>query len=359
MHYTGRLCSIDIPSCEDKMLLFMSPKFMLPTPQSSSPGPFDEVGGGTGETPQAIQAKMTMPERETNSTGDQRVAFRLSYFSFISINGPLIVLNLTANLFFVFCLTTCKRQRVKQPLKILLGSIVFYAIQYLLTVIFGSYAYKWLDSSVVSWTFPILQFMILVNMTSYVWLMFYYYIMIVPSQRALLVWVKKNIKSVIYIVLFFERLLFFGYTSGQITLYLDNSTYFNQSQLVFSLTSFSIVQLYIILCLCLMMFSSFATAHYLNKHMKSLAASGGSPRLRSQIRVTVTGILQGVLYFFYIMWSLVDVMPSTILSMDFSIFYTATCLYILGTTVNLGVGQALFRERAVHVWKAVRKRLCM
>ncbi|CAL8320909.1 unnamed protein product [Merluccius merluccius] len=92
-------------------------------------------------------------------------------------------------------------------------------------------------------------------MTSYVWLTFYYYIMIVPSQRTLFLWVKKNIKSVIYVMLFVD---------------------------------------------------SFATAHYLNKHMKSLAASGGSlfnPRLGSQIRVTVTGILQEVLSCLYALWT--------------------------------------------------------
>ncbi|CAL8342186.1 unnamed protein product [Boreogadus saida] len=164
-------------------------------------------------------------------------------------------------------------------------------------------------------------------MTTYVWLMFYYYIMIVPSQRALFLWVKKNIKSIIYIVLILD------------------STY----KFIF---------------ICVMMISCFATAHYLNKHMKSLSASDGSlsnPRLHSQIRVTFTGFLQGVLCFLCGIWNLVYVMTyylSPYFYFGSNITFTVINLYISGTTVNLGVGQTLFRERAIHVWKAVKKRLC-
>ncbi|CAL8320903.1 unnamed protein product [Merluccius merluccius] len=173
---------------------------------------------------------------------------------------------------------------------------------------------------------------------------------------------------------------------------------------------FFIINVYICLCLCVMMVSSFATAHYLNKHMKSLAASGGSlfnprlgsqirvtvtgifqgvlsfiyglfatahylnkhmkslaasggslfnPRLGSQIRVTVTGILQGVLYCLYGVWAIVDAVVfnfSPYFLFGPSITQTVINLYFLGTTVNLWVRQTLFRERAVHVWKAVKNR---
>ena len=64
-------------------------------------------------------------------------------------------------------------------------------------------------------------------MTSYVWLTFYYYIMIVSSQRALFLWVKKNIKSVIYVMLFVDRLMFLAHASSEITLNLENSRYTN------------------------------------------------------------------------------------------------------------------------------------
>ncbi|CAL8371048.1 unnamed protein product [Arctogadus glacialis] len=91
-----------------------------------------------------------------------------------------------------------------------------------------------------------------------------------------------------------------------------------------------------------MMISCFATAHYLNKHMKSLSASDGSlssPRLHSQIRVTVTGILQGVLCFLCAMQNLLHVMSyflSSYFSFDYYIHITVINLYILGTTGNLG-----------------------
>ena len=94
-----------------------------------------------------------------------------------------------------------------------------------------------------------------------------------------------------------------------------------------------------------MMISCFATAHYLNKHTKSLSASDQSlsnPQLHSQIRVTVTGILQGVICFLYVMWNLLDVMSyflSPFFYFDTNITSAVDNLYTLGTTVNLGVGQ--------------------
>ena len=118
------------------------------------------------------------------------------------------------------------------------------------------------------------------------------------------------------------------------------------------------------LCLFVMMISCFAKAHYLNKHMKNLSVSDGSlssPRLHSQIRVTVTGILQELLCFLCAMWIIVDVMSvylSSYFFFDHYITFTVINLYILGSTVNLGVGQTLFRKRAVHIWKAVKKILC-
>ncbi|KAJ3591847.1 hypothetical protein NHX12_006978 [Muraenolepis orangiensis] len=203
-------------------------------------------------------------------------------------------------------------------------------------------------------------------MTSYVWLMFYYYIMIVPSQRAIIRWVKKNIKSIIYVMLFGDRLLFLGNAAYEITLTLD-SLYSNGTDFFLqdiAIVEFSILSGYVLLCLCVMIFSSFATAHYLSKHMKSLAASDGSlfnPRLLSQIRVTITGILQGVLYLLFGLWYIANMLCYYLppyVTLSFFIRYTATTLYISITTLNLWVGQTLFRERAVHVWKAVKKHVC-
>ena len=313
-----------------------------------------------------------MARRELNSTDEQdldkRTFLYMSVFAIFFINGPLMVLNLIANIFFGFCLMTRKTQQVKQPLMILLGSMVSCTILYVLSVTLLACVLEWVESIVVAViAFQIVTLLMHVNMNTYVWLMFYYYTMIVPSQRALFLWLKKNIKSFIYVMMLLDSLIFLGNASFEITLnIIDYSIFNNGTELVFIDIGFvldSIVYIHLFLCLLVMMISCFATAHYLNKHMKSLSASDGSlsnPRLHSQIRVTVTGILQGVLCFICTICDLVDGMSLYLSPFYFDAYIPITVinLYIFGTTVNLGVGQTLFRERAVHVWKAVKKRLC-
>ncbi|KAK0154056.1 hypothetical protein N1851_003852 [Merluccius polli] len=318
---------------------------------------------------------MMMSRGELNSTVDQDLmemfakrTYVMSKFSFVLTNGPLMFLNLMANVFFVFCLMTRKTQRVKQPLKILLGFVISSTIIYLFSVSLLYYLLMWIKSlKALLVLLAIVNYTVYVNMTSYAWLMFYYYIMIVPSQRGVFLWVKKNIKSVIYVMLFFDRLIFLGNASSEIASVTDISRFCNNGTVGlvtfpdFVKAWFFIINVYICLCLSVMMVSSFATAHYLNKHMKSLAASGGSlfnPRLGSQIRVTVTGILQGVLYCLYGLWTMVIMWWLYFQSyplFNFNINYTVTTLFISITTVNLWFGQTLFREGAVHVWKAVKK----
>ncbi|CAL8388331.1 unnamed protein product [Gadus morhua 'NCC'] len=316
---------------------------------------------------------MTITGKELNSTDKHdmeitRAILYMSDFAVFLINGPLLVLNLMANIFFVFCLMTRKTQQVKQPLTILLGSMVSFTILYVFSVTLLTCVLVWVKSNVViDIAYTIVIFLSRGNMTTYVWLMFYYYIMIVPSQRALFLWVKKNIKSIIYIVLILDRLFFLGVASFQVTLIVDHFRFPNGTEVFYNeidIVWFSIVSTYKFIFICVMMISCFATAHYLNKHMKSLSASDGSlssPRLHSQIRVTVAGILQGVLCFLCGIWNLVYVMIyylSPYFYFGSNITFTVVNLYISGTTVNLGVGQTLFREKAIHVWKAVNKRLC-
>lgn len=125
---------------------------------------------------------------------------------------------------------------------------------------------------------------------------------------------------------------------------------------------------YIFFGLCVVVWSSCAIVSYLHRHMESMKGSGSpfsSPRLRSQMRVTITGILQGILYIICFLW-LIFYIFKDFFSTDFdnngNIFYTVISLYMFGTTVNLGIGQSVFRQRAADVWhKAhldVRSKLC-
>ncbi|XP_042350669.1 uncharacterized protein LOC121949128 [Plectropomus leopardus] len=206
------------------------------------------------------------------------------------------------------------------------------------------------------------------SMKSSVWLNFFYYNQIVPAQRALFVWIKKNIKSIIYCIWFVERIYsVFDLTamilhttpsdgfglSDNVTADHDVSTRaFSKWLLDMHIIVVSVLRSHFILCLCVMVFSSGSTVVYLFKHMRRMVANGQSlsgPRFSGQVRVTVTGILQGVLYVFSSLW-IMSLLYSLTSFIDPYTHFTVINMYMSGTTFNLGAGQAVFRQRAADIW---------
>ncbi|XP_070694458.1 taste receptor, type 2, member 201, tandem duplicate 1 [Pempheris klunzingeri] len=197
--------------------------------------------------------------------------------------------------------------------------------------------------------------------SSSVWLNFYYYTQVVPAQTALFIWIKKNIKSIICCLWLFEIFSSaFDFTvrylcrnwfelrfSNNFTMDHDMTVKW-QKHLCFSLDGMLIA--HNIFCLCVMLVSSGSTVAYLCRHMRHMAANGqhfSSPRFSGQVRVTVTGIIQGILYAFCSVW---NVCSFTSFHSSLLIQLTVIDLYISGTTFNLGVGQTVFRQRAADIW---------
>ncbi|XP_070832657.1 taste receptor, type 2, member 201, tandem duplicate 1 [Chaetodon trifascialis] len=212
-------------------------------------------------------------------------------------------------------------------------------------------------------------------MTSSVWLNFFYQTQIVPAHRALFMWIKKNIKAIIYCILLFERILTLC-DCAVVLIDLHASNYltpdgfsYNSTvhhNMVYSqipspelgialLILICLLKTHYLICLCVMVMSSGSTVVYLCKHMRRMAANGqpfSCPRLRSQVRVTITGILQGVLYVFCAIWTMYKIFSgqiSTIYGFSYAHF-TVINLYMTGTTFNLGAGQGVFRQRAADIW---------
>ncbi|XP_028250398.1 uncharacterized protein LOC114426918 [Parambassis ranga] len=211
------------------------------------------------------------------------------------------------------------------------------------------------------------------SMSCYVWLNFYYYTQIVPAQRAVLMWIKRNIKSFIYGVLITDGMLsFFSCAVFAADALFVKWSFSNGTRILLrskelhslNLTSSVMMYVHMLLCLCIMMVSSISTAHYLNRHMRNMIQSGSTfstPRLRSQMRVSITGILQGVLCFLYDSFYLIDafifILP-TQFSINAYVSITVTMVYVSGTSLNLGIGQTIFRENAADAWKALKAALC-
>uniref|UniRef100_A0A3P8T2K1 Taste receptor type 2 n=1 Tax=Amphiprion percula TaxID=161767 RepID=A0A3P8T2K1_AMPPE len=282
------------------------------------------------------------------------------------INGPLVFLNIIANIFYIYCLIF-SRQRLKQPLLTLLGLLVWCSVVYCTSLI-ATYVTLHKETRFEAFLVPwmIVQYYAHNSMTCYAWLNFYYYIQIVPAQRSLWIWMKKNIRSVIYVALAVDTILLLFNSTVDIVealllspfdLYLtfNNDTWtghFNDELHVTSLVSFFILRLYIIFCLCVMMVSSFSTVCYLHRHMKSMAQSSSkftSPRIQSQRRVTITGILQGVFYLLYDSFYLIDSFTwlfSSHFYFSAWITFTATSTVETGTLdvgILFGIFNALMR----------------
>ncbi|CDQ61992.1 unnamed protein product [Oncorhynchus mykiss] len=292
--------------------------------------------------------------------------------AYIIVNGPLAILNILANLFFAFCLfsphtafSVRGREGLKQPVKLLLGFLVCCTTIFLVLLITAECLWLLTESKESWYVDAFVSFTAFTSMSTSVWLNFFYYTQIVPAQRALFIWVKRYIKIIIYWGLFVDRVLFM-FDLASVIYYVtitegnDNITYTSTNNTVSDglyytvLVCFYCKVIYMFFCLCVMVGSSWVTVCYLYRHMKRMKESGStfsSPRLHSQMRVTITGVLQGILYFLCALCIFLNIFrhnyPS--IELDYNTYYTVISLYMFGTTVNLGIGQSVFRQRAADI----------
>ncbi|XP_028819816.1 taste receptor type 2 member 8-like [Denticeps clupeoides] len=265
------------------------------------------------------------------------------------------------------------------------GSTSFVLVSLLLYVFMELLNSPWELKLSVKW---ITFYGISANLVSSVSLNVFYYSQIVPAKHAFFFWLKKNVRMIIYCTTAVLHLLFLFHLASQF-FYINsdfNKQYFfaslttNSSDLSFNDTKAQSLSTNIIreplllsvlmylevsiasLALWMMSASSLSTVRYLRHHMKNMEVSGSSfstPQLQSQMRVTVTGIVQEALYFLVSSWIITKIclfqnLVSTV-DLDNHILVTVFTLYCFGTTINLGVGQSVFRQKAASLWQPLRK----
>lgn len=303
--------------------------------------------------------------------------------TFASVNLPVCTLGVSVNLFLAFSMLFPQQgtERLKRPLNVLLGSLVVYNIS--LQVCVFLYALTEIRVfKVCDICYAVLveciYFNMRTSMSSHLWLNVFYYCQIVPAQRSLFIWLKKNIRVFMYSALITDKVcLLFGFSVGMsfgaINIELDeyfaeadiNSTYSQWNAIHEKMDTVMYVLhvdlwmrlVYFLLSLSVMLASSCSTVLYLRTHMKNMEKSSSgafsSPRLQRQIRVTITGIIQIVLYSlcsaFMIVREILVSLAHLELDSNGYLFCTTICLYCLGTTINLVVGQTIFRQRASHI----------
>ncbi|XP_036430625.1 taste receptor type 2 member 119-like [Colossoma macropomum] len=197
-----------------------------------------------------------------------------------------------------------------------------------------------------------LLFTMRTSVTSCLWLNVFYYCQIVPAKHPLLILLKKNIKLFVYSALILDKFIFLYGIAASVVHHMITTpytaTYLHKNAVKHAVkVDFWLRLIYFLFSLCVMLTSSCATVLYLRRHMKNMEESSrSSPHLHSQMRVTITGIVQTLLYFLCSVWLITDDIVYHLSSADFDskayIICTVITLYSFWTNINLGLGQSIF-----------------
>lgn len=298
----------------------------------------------------------------------------MDFLTFVLVDTSVSVITIFVNIFLVICMFFPQEgtERLKQPLNVVLGTLIGCNITLqvciFLYIIAIFYSTRFLVYGVIV---EMLFFTMRTSVTSSLWLNVFYYYQIVPAHHPVSVYLKRNIQFFIYSSIIAEKIFFlFGFCGNIASSVLYDQLFYSGFYTTqWNATKFDTMDFflsvdmwlqcgYLSLCLCVMLTSSCATILYLQKHMKSMEGSSSSfssPRLQRQMRVTITGIIQTFLFFFCLVWMIVKELFELVfyqnIDSDGFIGCTVVCLFTFGTTLNLCVGQTIFRQRVFEIWQ--------
>uniref|UniRef100_A0A8C9W1D8 Taste receptor type 2 n=1 Tax=Scleropages formosus TaxID=113540 RepID=A0A8C9W1D8_SCLFO len=202
------------------------------------------------------------------------------------------------------------------------------------------------------------------SLSSSMWLSIFYYTKIVQAQQAFFIWVKRHIKAIVYCGLTIYSFIFFTQL-GMFLLWLSSKMSNNFTGNSLNVTSEVVTEstlalilsildaIYIFSFTTLMAHSWSSTLVYLCRHMKRMEKSSSpfaSSRLRSQLRVTIMGIIQTGLSAFYVLFVYLYWFCLKQCDKNYSPLQTVYSFFCFVTTLNLGLGQSLLRKRAADVF---------
>lgn len=296
------------------------------------------------------------------------------------ISSPLCLTGIVFNLLFFFCLMwPVSGVTLRNPLRFLLIVVLVNStFQYLViavTIIMLLFDYIfWLETV----TRALIYQFFCGNFLCNAWISIFYYISIVPQHHAIFIWIKRNIKTILYSGFVLNQIvLTFSISTGAVTYFFLgpiplnftalelNSTAlaqtFEADMFLFHVANFS----YLLYCTCplvTLIISWGKTFFYLREHMKKMGQSGESfsqPQQKSQMRVTVTGMVQAALFLPSSLWTVAaailyitglfeEVDPSRFITMTFC------SLSSLGNLLCFGFSQSVFRRGIVSVIKKLK-----
>lgn len=293
---------------------------------------------------------------------------------FAIICTPFCVCAIVLNVFFLFCL--CKPAvgvSVRQPIYFLLAAVLGNStVQQLIAMI----------SVVLSFLSPpdwLLVLNIAIIFQTYcssfsinAWISIFYYMKIVPQHWKVFIWVKKNIKAIVFAGFVFEQTLLMSALSMGTVSYLTqlptddlNETMLTRRTVVNShlyIVSTRMFLIYLICPFCTLLVSWGRTFFYLRRHIRRMEQTTGSsshPQQKNNMLVTVIGIVQTALFIPTSLYAMVMALLFSTLyeTLDYNkhITMTVTCISNLANVSCLGFSQSVFRLRVIALLKRVKK----
>ncbi|XP_043104824.1 taste receptor type 2 member 60 [Puntigrus tetrazona] len=297
------------------------------------------------------------------------------------LSSPLCLTATFFNIIFSFCLMRpVAGVTLRNPLCFLLIVVLFNStFQQLVTVmtivmlLFD--APFWLQTL----TRALIYQFFCANFSCNAWISIFYYISIVPQQHPVFMWIKRNINAIIYIGFALNQIvLVISLSLGAVMYFLlepvpnnstspklnKTSTFENSDSVLylFHVSNFT----YLLYCTCplfTLLFSWGKTFVYLREHMKKMGQSGESfsqPQQKSQMRVTVTGMVQAALFLPSSLWTIAAAslyITDLFEKVDPSRFVTMTfcSMSSLGNLLCFGFSQSVFRHGIVSVIKKLKR----
>lgn len=302
----------------------------------------------------------------------------MEFITCVGVNIPCAALGLGINLFYVFCMIFPLGQAMntRQPLSTLLVLMIFSNSLFQVSLIL----YLSLSISGASWnlqhaTNASMFYAVRVSIPTTLWLNIFYCSQIVPFRTDFFLWLKRNIKLIVYLLVVCTNIYFLVYYILDFILVYDlssgvfglNSTVESRSDIIsglrIQLDQFldildAVTMALVFLGLTTMLAVTGTTGCYLYQHIKTMTKNGTSIHsqlLQNQVRVTITGFVQGLLYFLCSMGMFLDLYCTYHkYKCDQNVLWTIFSVYTLATTLNLGAGQSLFKQRITQLWKKGR-----
>jgi len=300
---------------------------------------------------------------------------------FVLISSPLCLTATVFNIIFFFCLMRpVSGVTLRNPLRFLLIVVLinstFQQLVTAITIIMLFFESPfWLQTLCRAFFY---QFFC-GNFSCNAWISIFYHMSIVPQHRAIFIWIKRNIRAILYVGFVLNQIvLLFSLSLGTVTYFLlepvpENFTSHELNTtspaesleadlFLFNLANF----LYLLYCTCPMitlLVSWGKTFVYLREHMKKMGQSSESfsqPQQKSQMRVTVTGMVQAALFLPSSLWTVaVSVLYLTDLfeMVDPHRFITMSFCSAssLGNILCFGFSQSVFRHGIVSVFKKLKR----